>query len=109
MPPIHMPICHGSVISKKLPKSQGTKEGSISQVTQMLFCFLCSKTIEDKPLKCLDPTCDLVSHIVCLSKKFLQMGEYIPIDGECPKCKKNFYGETSSGNTKAVMKILILM
>lgn len=82
-----MPICHGPVISKKLPKTQETKE-TASQMTQLSFCFLCCKTIEDKPLKCLNPSCDLRSHIICLSKTFLHTGDYIPVDGKCPKCKK---------------------
>lgn len=88
MPPIHMPICHGPVISKKLASSQQI-EHNLQQPDQIFSCYLCRKAIDGKPLKCLNSDCDLVSHVICLSKKFLQAGEYIPIDGECPKCTKN--------------------
>lgn len=28
--------------------------------------------------------------MICLSKKFLQKGEFIPIEGKCPKCGEIF-------------------
>ena len=44
---------------------------------------------DDTTLKCIHPTCTMVSHIMCLSKKFLSesKGQIIPVDGKCPRCR----------------------
>lgn len=91
VPPMHMPICYGPVISKKLRKdtSQNSKlENQTGQETIDRVCKLCGEEISSKILKCLNSSCDLTSHVICLSKSFLKKGEYIPIEGECPRCKR---------------------
>ncbi|XP_072385148.1 structure-specific endonuclease subunit slx1 [Diabrotica undecimpunctata] len=87
VPPLHMPICHGSVISKKIEKSSTTQNSSNSSYK---ICDICSLTITGQILKCVNYNCDLNSHVTCLSKKFLKLGEYVPVEGKCPKCEKIF-------------------
>lgn len=82
-----MPICYGNVISKKLTKTQ---ENNYETTEQRLQCAVCCKTIDEKPLECLKTDCRAVSHVVCLSKRFLEKGEFIPIEGKCPKCDEVF-------------------
>ncbi|RZC33641.1 structure-specific endonuclease subunit slx1 [Asbolus verrucosus] len=83
-PPMHMPICYGPVISKKLP---ATSEPSDEKAT--VFCYFCKGGVE-KGMKCLSPDCDVVSHVICLSKCFVKKGEYVPIEGDCPSCNKTY-------------------
>lgn len=84
-PPIHMPICYGNVISKKLNKENNSESTPVLQI-----CVVCNELIEGKSLQCLKTNCQAVSHINCLSKRFLEIGEYVPIEGECPKCGEMF-------------------
>ncbi|KAG5893321.1 hypothetical protein JTB14_000280 [Gonioctena quinquepunctata] len=87
VPPMHMPICHGSVVSKKIPKS--AKE--LSQASKSSeVCNVCYKRIEKQPMKCLNSACNLNCHIACLSKYYLQSREYVPVEGNCPQCGKSF-------------------
>nr|XP_023014784.1 structure-specific endonuclease subunit slx1 [Leptinotarsa decemlineata] len=87
LPPMHMPICHGPIVSKKLPKSSQ----ELSQTTECSNqCNICFETVEERPLRCLNNNCNLNCHIICLSKYFLQSGEYVPLEGNCPKCDKTF-------------------
>ncbi|KAJ2940268.1 hypothetical protein O0L34_g11837 [Tuta absoluta] len=83
-PPGHMVTCHGPVKSRNLKKSQQIS----SEIN--IECLLCSKCINESNSKlcCLNPNCELVSHITCLANLFLSPGEYIPIAGNCPFCNK---------------------
>lgn len=76
-----MPICFGNVISKKVQEEENNYE-----TNQQRQCIVCNKIIKEKPLQCLGINCGAVSHIICLSKCFLEKGEFIPIEGKCPKC-----------------------
>lgn len=55
---------------------------------EIFNCGLCMKVIENPDIKltCLNQKCDLVSHLKCLSELFLESGEYVPIEGDCPFC-----------------------
>lgn len=88
---MHMPICHGPVISKKLSKTQQTNDSSdATDSRETEECFLCLGAVEcKKQMKCLSANCDMTSHVICLSKKFLPAGEYVPIEGKCPKCSES--------------------
>lgn len=91
-----MPVCFGPVISKKLKNSQVSNREEIPEKDEIFnYCFVCKDLIEkEKELKCLADDCDLVSHIICLSKYFLTPGEYVPVEGTCPKCDGSFlWGE----------------
>lgn len=82
-----MPICFGSVVSKKLTKS--TQEMYDPQTDSKNLCNLCFEIIQGKKMKCLNSHCDLIAHVICLSKYFLKSAkEYIPVEGECPRCEK---------------------
>lgn len=81
---MHMPICYGSVVSKKL-KSTSSQE-SIEDTNT--FCYICNDFIREKPMRCLNKTCNMSSHIICLSRLFLEPGEFVPIEGKCPKCSE---------------------
>ncbi|XP_017777673.1 PREDICTED: structure-specific endonuclease subunit slx1 [Nicrophorus vespilloides] len=87
-PPMFMPIIEGSVISRKV-KINSQKEASTSD-SFVHDCYVCGKIIEGKKLRCVNPECDLLSHVICLSRSYLQPGQYVPVDGDCPKCRKNF-------------------
>ncbi|XP_018323482.1 structure-specific endonuclease subunit slx1 [Agrilus planipennis] len=90
-PPFHMPICYGPVISKKVTETKETTDSVISkdsciEKANNIICFICHQIIDGKRLTCVNPECDLVSHIICLSKLFLEPGQYVPVKGMCPKC-----------------------
>jgi structure-specific endonuclease subunit SLX1 len=80
---MHMPICYGSVISKKVPSSLShTSEETI------IFCHFCRDDVVGG-MKCLNPECTVVGHVICFSKCFIkEKGEYVPVEGECPGCLK---------------------
>lgn len=82
LPPMHMPICYGAVVSKKLKKSE--------ECVQVSECGICCQTVSGKAMRCLNAGCDLKSHVVCLAERFAERGEYVPVEGKCPKCGKVF-------------------
>ncbi|XP_057662806.1 structure-specific endonuclease subunit slx1 [Diorhabda carinulata] len=86
LPPLHMPICNGAVVSKKVTKPTLTDNNS--NIIQT--CDVCSEKIITQAIKCVNYNCDLTTHLLCLSNSFLKPGEYIPIEGRCPKCE-NIY------------------
>lgn len=86
-PPMHMAICYGPVISKKKGKNVEDEEESSSWSNPINICDICCKPSEDKLMSCLDNSCNFRSHLICLSKSFLEVGEYVPIEGKCPKCR----------------------
>lgn len=51
-------------------------------------CHFCDIIIEEKSVKCLNIICDLTCHITCLANRILEPGEYVPVEGKCPKCNK---------------------
>ncbi|KAF5287643.1 hypothetical protein FQA39_LY15846 [Lamprigera yunnana] len=86
LPPLHMPVCYGPVISKKLSNdSEGGKN-----VISNYRCTICMAEIREKPLRCINPSCGLTCHIVCLGQRFLEPGEYVPVEGQCPCCGEIF-------------------
>ncbi|KAJ6635217.1 Structure-specific endonuclease subunit SLX1 like [Pseudolycoriella hygida] len=86
-PPVHMPICHGRVKIKKIPKSS---DSGISDAMKMgIFCRICYEYIKpDNSVACISPSCRFVGHLKCLAKLWLEPGEYVPIQGSCVSCKK---------------------
>ncbi|XP_072934255.1 structure-specific endonuclease subunit SLX1 homolog [Epargyreus clarus] len=82
-PPDHMKVCHGPVKSRNLKPSKDTASSPIRAKCGLCFTYSNAK----EQLTCMNSNCDLVVHITCLADKFLPPGEYIPIEGYCPKCK----------------------
>ncbi|KAK9887309.1 hypothetical protein WA026_021619 [Henosepilachna vigintioctopunctata] len=85
IPPVHMSICYGTVISKKIKKLEEL-EGLPEENNFSNICDICFEFSNKKFISCLDSKCNFRSHLICLSKIFLEPGEYIPIEGKCPKC-----------------------
>jgi hypothetical protein len=86
---MHMPICYGSVISKKVPSSLShTSEETI------IFCHFCRDDVVGG-MKCLNPECTVVGHVICFSKCFIkERGEYVPVEGSVLGASKCTYGGT---------------
>ncbi|KAJ8712795.1 hypothetical protein PYW08_008099 [Mythimna loreyi] len=82
IPPEHMTICQGLVKSKNL------KHKPSNTIPPDEECLLCSTYITHGQAKitCLNPNCELITHITCLADLFLVPGEYVPIEGNCPFC-----------------------
>lgn len=82
IPPKHMTICQGAV------KSRNLKPKIFSPAHKNEECLLCSNYIlqGQSKLTCINPSCELLTHITCLADIFLTSGEYVPIEGTCPFC-----------------------
>ncbi|XP_052243821.1 structure-specific endonuclease subunit slx1-like isoform X2 [Dreissena polymorpha] len=109
-PPLHMAVAYGPVKSKKiLGESNSRTKGSNSNenleitdaftvpVSRHIRCAVCSELLKDTNLsllRCYQPTCLMVSHIICLAKRFLEKKNenavhIVPVEGACPKCNQN--------------------
>lgn len=84
LPPSHMLIRQGHIILKKQKKSivcTQTNIGSQSPVK----CLICDQFIAE--MDCVTCSeCDSNCHLICLSQRFLEADQYVPITGSCPKC-----------------------
>lgn len=80
-----MLIRNGHIALKNVKNSMKPSAGCDSPIS----CFMCKKyvAIPDRT-KCLSDECQLNCHLICLSQRFLQPGEYVPISGSCPKCRQ---------------------
>lgn len=83
-----MTISFGSVISRKAEKKFIEQAGNCE--VQINQCNLCHNVVQGTPLECLNYLCNFCSHIKCFSKYFLQPGEYIPVEGTCPRCNEQY-------------------
>lgn len=83
-----MPICHGHVKIKKIPKSSNPSNNPIvnAGATLCKLCFDCVNATNF--VNCISPGCEFVGHLQCVAKLFLEPGQYVPVQGTCPKCKK---------------------
>lgn len=82
---MHMRICYGNIHIK--PKSKKTETCSQpSQISHASTCSICEMLFKDQEssIECLH--CKIPFHIICLATVFLEAGEFIPIDGNCPRC-----------------------
>ncbi|XP_059211356.1 structure-specific endonuclease subunit SLX1 [Centropristis striata] len=85
-PPLHMPIAYGTVRAKKKQQQSAGEEGKTSR------CCLCKEPLKaSEKLSCLDPSCRMKSHVVCLAKRFLRKdsSHLLPVEGECPVCQRS--------------------
>ncbi|CAF4801233.1 unnamed protein product [Pieris macdunnoughi] len=78
-PPGHIITGFGPVKCRNLRVSQVL---STFEVCQICFEYI----YDNKELKCVNEKCNLVAHLACLADLFLSPGEYVPIEGSCPKC-----------------------
>lgn len=79
-----MPICYGPVASRLVKKPAEIA----AETSGNKSCCVCASDV-GKGLECLHPTCDMSAHIICLSRVFLNEGEYVPVSGSCPKCDRH--------------------
>lgn len=88
LPPSHMLIRQGHIVLKKPKRSPATLESDVcSQIP--IKCPICDRYIgEDDRVTCLNAECSLKCHLICLSHRFVEPGEYVPISGSCPKCRQ---------------------
>lgn len=91
--PEHMQIVSGSVAITASQRQLQRKEEEVTQYAAWApECHLCMQRI-DQPersrLGCLNRSCRLTCHMLCLANYLLgeQPGQYIPIDGQCPLCE----------------------
>ncbi|KAJ3415199.1 hypothetical protein HDV05_005339 [Chytridiales sp. JEL 0842] len=106
-PPDHMNVTEGTLSQLPLYQPSNHIRENDEQLDGDISCSLCSKAIEiSKPelwLRCIHSTCNMVSHLLCLSESFLKeerlkdlsfgpnyqtptRNELIPIAGSCPDC-----------------------
>lgn len=93
VPPLHMSIRCGRIICKQ--KATDIDIDILSSQNVVQFCDFCDNIIE-KPLEqmitCINTSCKLISHIICLAEAFLKgntdKGQIIPVQGMCPVCQK---------------------
>lgn len=80
-----MLIRQGHIVLKK-PKKQTVLEDDFLSQSQ-IKCDICDRFISavDRVF-CSNSDCLLNCHLICLSQRFLEPGEYVPITGSCPKC-----------------------
>uniref|UniRef100_A0A336KCT8 Structure-specific endonuclease subunit SLX1 homolog n=1 Tax=Culicoides sonorensis TaxID=179676 RepID=A0A336KCT8_CULSO len=93
IPPMHMAIRCGRITCKRKTNEIDTEIVSSQNVVQ--FCDICDNIIENplnEMITCVNVSCKLVSHIVCLAEQFLKgnedKGQVIPVQGKCPNCLK---------------------
>lgn len=87
-PPSHMLIRQGHItLSKKKKTITCTQEPPGSQTPAK--CVICSKFVSEVDrAACTNLECTLDCHLLCLSQRFLEPGEYVPISGSCPICRQ---------------------
>ncbi|XP_031370387.1 structure-specific endonuclease subunit slx1 isoform X2 [Apis dorsata] len=84
--PMHMPICYGKIISKKIKQTNNIQASDKLSI----ICFLCNSLLEkEQSISCIRPNCSLVVHLICLAQLFCKNNMILPIEGICPACNIN--------------------
>lgn len=89
--PIHMPMCYGKVISKKIDKASSNRVVNEMETLDksLKFCSICGSCLEGKELvSCIKPNCSLTAHVICLANIFSK-DMILPVEGTCPVCNTN--------------------
>lgn len=84
-----MKTFEGTIIQKKKSK----KKLEIPDEYVSCFCTLCLNYIDmdvSRKLSCINSECRFVSHVECLGDLLVDNGHYVPIEGDCPACKKKY-------------------
>lgn len=82
-----MNICHGRVKAKRR-KGDFHSSQTIDDISN-LVCHICDDFIITAKLGCLNKKCKFSSHLICLANLFLEPGQFLPVEGACPKCKNH--------------------
>lgn len=86
-PPMHMAICYGPVVSKKISSKEA--EEDLFEEFSSILCYICkSPCPKETSMQCLLKDCDVQIHTSCLAEHFLrnEKDHFIPVEGSCPKC-----------------------
>lgn len=88
-----MDISYGRVrIKAKSKKAEFALQENLAQIQttqKTLCCRICQLQIAaNASITCLNPLCEALFHMVCLASHILQPGEYVPVAGECPQCRR---------------------
>lgn len=74
-----------------LCKMRVTEFTSSQQPTKTnAICSLCFSSIDKSDSmkgSCVNSLCQSRCHLTCLAREFLESGQYIPINGQCPDCR----------------------
>ena len=87
LPPTHMPVEYGPVVSKKVsPSSQPAKTWNACDLCEVKF------NDDDEVLECVDNNCCMEAHVICLGRHFLKSDpqRMLPLEGKCPLCFRLF-------------------
>lgn len=81
-----MLIRQGHIVLKE-PKKQDINLDLIAGSQTPVKCSICDRfiTVNDR-ISCLNTECSSMCHLICLSQRFLEPNEYVPISGSCPNC-----------------------
>lgn len=93
---MHMRICYGNIhIKTKSKKTDDVGGSQPSQKNRATTCVICQMLCKDQESSVACLHCKTPFHIICLAKVFLgESGEFIPIDGFCPRCHTRYlWGE----------------
>lgn len=81
-----MLIRQGHIVLKN-PKKTAISAEECSQ--SPVICQICSQFISEVDrVACGNPECLSNCHLICLSQRFLEPDEYVPISGSCPNCRQ---------------------
>lgn len=86
MPPSHILIRSGHILLNR-KRAPTTAPPTMSQRPSK--CMLCARDVAfaDRAA-CANSECALDCHLICLSERFLEPSEYVPVMGSCPKCRQ---------------------
>ena len=85
LPPSHMLIRQGHIVLKKPKKTVSDADDEFGSQSPVK-CMICDRFIGEDRVNCTNTDCSLATHLICLSQRFVEPNEYVPINGSCPKC-----------------------
>ena len=82
--PAHIPVRYGPIVTKKVVILQAEEPPNT--------CTVCGGQSDAHGLRCLDSSCPMWSHIICLAGSFLQTEpeRLLPLEGRCPLCHQQY-------------------
>jgi hypothetical protein len=89
-----MEIVFGQIKAQFKTTSQKENNREIVElVSRQQECHLCLgeiKNLKEERVFCVNPSCKLVVHMMCLAKRCLEPGHFVPIKGKCVICDCSF-------------------
>lgn len=86
LPPSHVLIRSGHIILNTKHKASNAQ---VQHSQYNAKCIICERiVVAADRVECLNNKCSLDCHLICLSERFLEPNEYVPIIGSCPKCRQ---------------------